>query len=143
MKTKFTFLLVISFTLFQSCQNEDKKINSENKPLQSISGTWTLFKVDKGDVTVDYTGKPTAVSLTLKDNGYFIFFDKITDEKMNESGVGKIQERYKGQYKLNDNKLTMNHYEGDSLITEIYSVEKISEKELVLKENSNTQYFKK
>ncbi len=103
----------------------------------SISGNWTLFKEQKGNKEVDLGENPTAVVLNLKENGYFIFYDKINDEGITESGVNKIQERFKGQYIISDGHLEMKHYVNDSLITEIYNVKDLSSEKLVLQEEKS------
>lgn len=147
MKTKIFTLFLLGFSTLLSCNSknpkEDQKEASE-KPV-SIHGTWTLFKESKNGKIHDYSGKPTAESLTLKENGYFIYFDLITDKKMSDSGVDQIQERYKGQFELKDKGLTLNHFVNDSLIAEIYTIQNLSAAELVLKEDKtgNTHYFKK
>lgn len=147
MKIKFFTLLIIGFSFLFSCGNnvEDGETSKLKKEDTGIYGTWTLFKEDKNGKKHDYLGKPTAESLTLKENGYFIYFDKITDEKMNESGVDQIQERYKGQFESTEKLLTLNHFEDDSLIVEKYTILKLSGDELTLKdlESDNIHYFKK
>lgn len=147
MKIKFFALLLVGVTLFSSCDSS-KPAESQKETKDetvSIHGTWTLFKEDKNGKHHDYVGKPTAVSLTLKENGYFIYFDMITDEEMSKSGVDQIQERYKGQFELKDKDLTLNHFVNDSLIAENYTIQNLSADELVLKETKtgNIHYFKK
>ncbi|MFO0493892.1 MAG: lipocalin family protein [Flavobacteriia bacterium] len=136
---KFYFILLL-VGLF-SCKS------SKNEPTQEVRiyGTWTLFKEQKGSKEIDLEEKPTAISLNLKDNGYFIFFDKINDAEMTESGVGKIQERYKGQYAMEDGHLEMKYYENDSLIEESFKIKELSAEKLVLQdENSGLlQYWKR
>jgi hypothetical protein len=104
-----------------------------------------LFKEQKNGKILDSKGKPTAVSIEFEANGYYVFFDKITDKKMIDSGVSEIQERYKGQYSLKGTVLKMNHFVNDSLITEEFDVQKLTADELVLKnKNSNhVEYYKK
>lgn len=140
----FTLLLAI---FFNSCSQSDNQTDSgENTTVaHPIFGTWTLIKENKNGKLVNYKGKPTALKLTLKDNGYFILFDKITDEKIKNSGVGAIQEYYKGQFEKKNKTLVMNRFEGDSLISEKYHIKELSGDELVLNDTkgNHTQYFKK
>lgn len=147
MKTYISLLLIFALSIFQSCNNNTStKVPEESKHgIVKIGGTWTLIKANNNGKRIDYEGKPTAVSLTLKENGYFIFFDKITDPKISNSGVDEIQVRYKGQYEYVGNTLKMNHFVDDSLITETYIVEDLSEEELVLKDEKTkkTQFYKK
>jgi hypothetical protein len=136
---KFYFILLL-VGLF-SCKSNKKESANE----VSLSGTWTLFKEQRGDKEINLEEKPTAVSLNLKDNGYFIYFDKINDSEMTESGVGTIQERYKGQYAMEDGHLEMKHYENDSLIEESFKIKELSAEKLVLQdENSeHIQFWKR
>lgn len=147
MKIKlFTLLLLVSAALY-SCGNstEESETAKTNEVSTGIYGTWTLFKEDKNGKKHDYSGKPTVESLTLKENGYYIYFDRITDEEMNKSGVDEIQERYKGQFEKTDKMLTLNHFENDSMIVEKYEILNLSDNELTLKnwDSDNIHYFKK
>ena len=61
---------------------------------------------------------------------------------MTESGVGEIQERYKGQYAMEDGHLEMKHYENDSLVEESFVIKELSAEKLVLQdENSGLLQF--
>lgn len=147
MKIKFVLLLTLGIFLIESCQNksEDKEVNKETKSTDLISGTWTLYSEVINGKQIDHSGKPTAVSLTFKDNGYYIFFDKITDEKISDSGVDKIQVRYKGQYEIKDKMLIMNQFENDSLITNNYLIKNLTETEFSIQDQKtkNIRNFKK
>ena len=133
---KFYFILLL-IGLYACKANKNESIGET-----SISGTWTLFKEQKGTKEINLEEKPTAVSLNLKDNGYFIYFDKINDEEMTESGVGEIQERYKGQYAMEGGHLEMKHYEKDSLVEESFVIKELSAEKLVLQdENSGLLQF--
>ncbi|MEY3236426.1 MAG: hypothetical protein RI883_527 [Bacteroidota bacterium] len=147
MKFIFTALLLLIVTSLQSCgekETSDEAGKTDNS-IVSINGDWTLHKEEKNGKKLDFSGKPTAVTLTIKENGYFIFFDKITNEKISNSGVPKIQERYKGQYDLDGKELSLNHFVNDSLVSESYSIESLTATELILKSNTtkNIQHFKK
>lgn len=147
MKIRLALLLILGLVTISSCEN--KTIKEEVKTSESsesnIIGTWTLYKEVINGKQVDHTGKPTAVSLTLKENSFFILFDKITDPKIVDSGVNEIQERYKGQYEKKDNNLIMNHFVDDSLVSKSVTIKLLTENELILKDNTtkNEQYFKK
>lgn len=153
MKIRFAALLILGMITFQSCKEttpeNDVKTSeisekSENNGVTLI-GTWTLYKEKIKGKQVDHSGNPTAVSLTFKENGFYIFFDKITDTKISDSGVDQIQERYKGQYEQTDNIIVMNHFIMDSLISKAYIIDRLTENELVLKEkdSKHEQYFKR
>jgi hypothetical protein len=147
MKRFFSFLALSILVISTSCSStESKSEEKSEKPVEvTINGEWTLFKEQKNGKILDSKGKPTAVSIEFEANGYYVFFDKITDQKMIDSGVSEIQERYKGQYSLKGTDLKMNHFVNDSLITEEFEVQKLTADELVLKnKNSNhVEYYKK
>ena len=147
MKPTITVLAILLSFTFNSCSDSGNENKSDNNTSvkQTIFGTWTLIKENKNGKLVNYKGKPTALKLTLKDNGYFILFDKITDEKIKNSGIGSIQEYYKGQFEKKNLTLVMNRFEGDSLISTKYQIKELSSDELVLNESkgNHTQYFKK
>lgn len=147
MKRFFSLLSLSLLIVSTSCTSKEPKTEEKTeKPVEvTINGEWTMYKEQKNGKLVDSKGKPTAVSLEFEANGYYVFFDKITDEKMIESGVSEIQERYKGQYSLKGKDLKMNHFVNDSLITEEFEVQKLTADELVLKSKSSNhiEYYKK
>lgn len=136
--TSFIALIVI----LSSCGSSDsgKKIQ-----VKDLDGIWTLYKETKGDKTIDYSGEPTASRYEFKENGYFVYYDQITNKRISESGVGSIQDHLKGQFELKENEILLNHYKGDSLITKVFEIESSSSDELVLVDNKTgkTSYFKK
>lgn len=97
-----------------------------------IIGKWTLVKEIWGEKEVNYDGIPTASKFEFKENGYYFYFDQITNEKIAKSGVGTIQENEKGQYIIDDNNLQLNHYEGDNLAIKIYQIKSQSASSLIL-----------
>lgn len=147
MKRFFSFLALSILVVSTSCSSTESKSEekSEKPVVITINGEWTLFKEQKNGKILDSKGKPTAVSIEFEANGYYVFFDKITDQKMIDSGVSEIQERYKGQYSLKGTVLKMNHFVNDSLMTEEFEVQKLTADELILKnKNSNhVEYYKK
>jgi hypothetical protein len=134
------FLLLL--LLISSCTSSNDKVDLKSKDL---NGIWTLFKETKGDKTIDYNGEPTASRYEFKENGYFVFYDQITNKKISESGVGSMQDHLKGQFEVKENKILLNHYEQDSLITKIIVVDKISSTELVLvdEKSGKSSYYRK
>lgn len=152
MKLQLIAFISVVMALLNSCQNSTQKSKteqeqiSETKDPKDIKGTWTLVEeLHKEGKNVVWEGRPTVPEMTFKENGYFLFVDRITDEEMKSEGIATIQDRYKGQYDLKGDKLTLNHYQSDSLITETFSVEKISQDELVIndKEHGHTMKFKR
>lgn len=147
MKLIFTVLLILSAVSLESCGEKgvSNKTTETKDTTFSLNGDWTLFKEEKKGQKLDYASEPIAVTITFKENGYFIFYDKITNEEISNSGVPKIQERYKGQYEIVGKELNLNHFINDSLISENFTIEGLTASELILKSKrtSNIQYFKK
>lgn len=139
MKSIF-YLFLIVFTVV-ACNRTEEITDEEN---ESIVGQWTLFKEEKKGKSFNYDGVPTATKIEFKENGYFILFDEITDEKIKNENIGSIQEDYKGQFELTGSQLKMNRFDGDSSSTEIFSVNKLSSDELILKgDNGRVRYFRR
>jgi hypothetical protein len=148
MKSPF-FLLTILFLLF-SCgrknDTRDLESKSENRDtLSLLSGTWTLTdEVFLNGKKIIWADRPTMPQLRFGTNSYFLFADIVTDEKMIKEGIPAIQERYKGQFSFENSKLKLTHYEGESIISEIYVVKKIDADHLELYEEvmGQTLFFK-
>lgn len=136
----FPFLLLTSILIGSCGTSESTKSTEEN-----LFGTWTLFKETKQGKSIDYAGVPSASRIEFDSTGYFVYYDQITDEKISNAGVGVIQDHYKGQFKLEEMDLKMNHYIQDTLIVKKFKIEKISDTELVLidEKAGKTSYFKK
>jgi len=134
------FFLFISILITSCGTSENPKSTEEN-----LFGTWTLFKETKQGKTIDYTGVPAASRIEFDSTGYFVYYHQITDEKISNAGVGVIQDHYKGQFKLEEMDLKMNHYIQDTLIVKQYKIEKISDTELVLLDQKagKVSYYKK
>lgn len=144
----FFFLFAMAF-VFSECQDSsDTKETtvSEKEGPADIKGTWTLTEeLHKGGKNVVWEGRPTVPEMTFKENGYFLFVDRITDEEMKSEGIPSIQDRYKGQYDLKGSSLTLNHYLADSLVTRKFKIEKMNAAELVIndEEHGHTMIFKR
>lgn len=141
MKTSIlTFLaigLLSSIIVISSCTSNttsDKKVSSENN--SSIAKKWTLSD-NNGNSTQN---NPTMVVMSLEKNGYFIIYDTITDPKFVAAGINKIQPISKGQWKYNDNELTLNHLIPDSSVVEVFKVQMITDSKLVTIDSHNKKH---
>lgn len=152
MKRGLFYVLLIGILINAGCQNSSEKVSKEETEVfekggaADIKGTWTLTEeFHKGGKNVIWEGRPTVPEMTFKENGYFLFVDRITDEEMKSEGIPALQDRYKGQYDLKGSSLTLNHYQADSLITRNFVIEKMSSSELVIndKEHGHTMIFKR
>lgn len=142
MKTFTIPLSVLLIALLSACGNPSSSTKPDSKDLK---GTWTLFKETKQGKTIDYSGVPSASRIEFKENGYFVYFDQITDEKINKSNIGSIQDYLKGQYELKDGEILLNHYNQDTLVTKRLRLESLKENEMILKDEraGKLSYFKK
>ena len=116
------------------------------KKLQSsdLTGLWTLYKVEKEGKTQDYSGVPSATRIEFIENGYFLLFDQITDDKINSAGKGSIQDKLKGQYEVSKGALQLNHYVGDSLIRREMKIISLEKDVLILEdEKGKTSHYKR
>jgi hypothetical protein len=128
--------------LMSACANSENNnglINEENSydTLELLKGTWTITKElhSKGKNVV-WQGRPTVPQLTFNQNAYFLIVDRVTDEKMQKDGIPAIQERYKGQFTWKNATLQLDHYVEDSLITEKFQINKITDKDLIIEDRS-------
>lgn len=142
MKTPLLFVLLFTQLIFVACTSDETKQENETSQLK---GVWTLYKETKKGKTIDYSGVPTAARMEFRENGYYIIYDQVTDEKFSQSGVSTIQDNSKGQFELKNNEIHLNRYENDSLITKVLNVEKLDDKTLVIRDNQKgkVSYFKK
>ena len=147
---RYTFsLLTIVLLIFSCGQKSDAKVNESkregNDTLSLLLGSWTLTdEVFLNGKKIIWADRPTMPQLKFGKNSYFMFADIVTDEKMIKEGIPAIQERYKGQFSFENSKLKLTHYEGESIINEIYVVKKIDADHLELYEEvmGQTLFFK-
>lgn len=147
---RYTFsLLTIVLLIFSCGQKSDTKVNESkregNDTLSLLLGSWTLTdEVFLNGKKIVWADRPTMPQLKFGTNSYFMFADIVTDEKMIKEGIPAIQERYKGQFSFENSKLKLTHYEGESIINEIYVVKKINADHLELYEEvmGQTLFFK-
>ncbi|MES2799538.1 MAG: lipocalin family protein [Bacteroidota bacterium] len=140
MKSLFIFSLLAIFSI-SSCGTP---YDSSQKNT-GIVGNWTLVKEVKNNKVINYDGIPTASKYEFKENGYYVYYDKITNEKIAKSGVGTIQDIEKGQFMQEDADLKLNHYLGDSLVTKTLIVKEQTATHLTLfdETTNKTSHFKK
>lgn len=135
----FATSLVLFLLIGCTSTKDVKKLNGSD-----LTGLWTLFKEEKQGKTQDYSGVPSATRIEFIENGYFLLFDQITDEKINNSGIGSIQDKSKGQFEVKDGTIQLNHYEGDSLIKRQLTIVSFENDVLILKdEKGKTSHFKR
>jgi hypothetical protein len=128
--------------LMSACSNSENKNDlmsdgNSTDTLELLTGTWTITQElhTKGKNVV-WEGRPTVPQLTFHQNSYFLLVDRVTDEKMQKDGIPAIQERYKGQFTWKNASLQLVHYVNDSLITEKFQINKITQKDLIIEDRS-------
>jgi|GEM_PF-1608615 len=147
---RHTFFILTFVLLIFSCgqKNDTKVLESKieaNDTLSLLLGSWTLTdEVFLNGKKIVWADRPTMPQLQFGTNSYFMFADIVTDEKMIKEGIPAIQERYKGQFSFDNSKLKLTHYEGESIIGEIFVVKKIDADHLELYEEvkGQTLFFK-
>ncbi len=138
----YLFYTAVSVSII-GCQNSeesnttDRTARSENLINVKIQGAWTLTDELYKGKSVKWEGRPISPEMIFKENGYYLYVDRITDKKMKSDGISTIQERYKGQFYLNGNNLIMHHYISDSLVTKRFKVEKLNATELVINDTEH------
>lgn len=132
-------IFTLTFLVLISCGTP----YDSSKKDTGLVGKWTLVKEVKGEKVIDYDGIPTASKYEFKDNGYYVYFDQITNEKIAKSGVGTIQDNEKGQYVIDGKHLILNHYIGDSLVSKSLSIETQNATKLIVvdKKSGKTSHY--
>ena len=139
---RLSFFYLIFMALMSACANSENKNDGMSDgiavdTLDLLKGTWTITKElhTKGKNVV-WEGRPTVPQLTFNQNAYFLLVDRVTDEKMQKDGIPAIQERYKGQFIWKNAILQLDHYAEDSLVTEKFQINKITDKDLIIEDKS-------
>lgn len=165
MKLVALFFLV-AFILF-SCKNDQKESNDSTK---SSSGEVSVEDKIKSNSDIDediqsmlvrrwkfnertspddkesmkFGDESSDVVLRLEPNGFFMIYDSITDERIIEKGLKRIEQRSSGQWDLIDEKvLILRKITSDTIIIDSLRIEKLDKLNLVTetKNNNRITYF--
>jgi hypothetical protein len=136
MKFFSTLILFGLFAHFSSCSSPAGTEKPEKQEAPSIVRKWKLqshenksFAGDK----LDLSSQPTDIILSLRQEGYFVIYDTFTDPRFKTPGLNRIQQRSKGQWKQEGDKLILHHTNGDSSYTEELYVTELNKNTLVTK----------
>lgn len=145
MKTISIIIIGLSL-LFFSCEDsektvsatiEDKVEDKKDKELsieEALSKRW-MYKErisTDGEKKFKYGDESSDVILRLDNNGYFIIYDSITDPRLIEKGVRKIEQRSSGQWEmLSDDLLVLRKISNDTVIVDTLKIDSIKENKLV------------
>ena len=135
MKTYLLHMASACLLLFSCAGNT---ANEDTKSL--LTGKWRLASATqnpKSGNQLDLSHEPSTVILHLQQNGYFQIYDSLTDSKLVQASVPRIQQRSKGQWKLHATHLLLTHYREDSTYMESLEIKRINENELVTRSNGN------
>jgi len=125
MKRTTGILFLTAGLIFSSCSS--KTIDKE-----SLVGRWKLSKKEGNDKkSIDLTNKSTVLILNLEENGYYTYYDSVTNPDWINTGVPRIQVQSKGQWTLEDQILVLTDSDQDKV--ERLNIEKISDDDMVTK----------
>jgi len=131
MMKRFIFLssigLFLGLFVFLAC--DSKKTSTSNKAIvkKYLTKRWVLTN-ENG---VLENGLPSHVILSLEDNGYFLVYDTIIDNRFLAAGIKRIQPISKGQWKMEKNQLILNHLLPNLSHTEIFLIKSLDRNKLV------------
>lgn len=126
MKTTVYSLFILLVTTLASCENAMDSAST-------IKGKWLLEKQEKdSQKPVTFKGQPTNIVLDLENNGYFLVYDTLMSDEWANTGVPRKQERARGQWTLEKDVLTLSHLSPDKNTIETYTIDQLSESQLVL-----------
>jgi len=125
------YWILLLLNLVVSCGLDVNKPTNFSITKSRLSKKWVLAnesgKVDKGSAT--------HVVLSLEKTGYFLVYDTIIDSKFVTAGIRKIQPISKGQWRVDKNKIILNHLLPNISHKEIFKIE-LLERDILITEDS-------
>lgn len=125
------YSILLLLNLVVSCGLDVKKPTNFTITQSRLSKKWVLAnergKVDKGSAT--------HVVLSLEKAGYFLVYDTIIDSRFVAAGISKIQPISKGQWRLDENNLILNHLLPNINHKEIFKIE-LLDRDILITEDS-------
>ncbi|MBI1838519.1 MAG: hypothetical protein HYR91_14745 [Flavobacteriia bacterium] len=130
---KNTFCLLSFIFIIVSCGNNDIKnenpiTSSKESSENTIVGKWKLIQ-EKSDGSSD-------VMLHIEKSGYFEVNTVLNDPKFAKAGIDKIQPISKGQWKIENGVLILNHINQDQIKKEDFEIIKCDSENLKI-QNKN------
>jgi len=129
------FFFLIAFA-FSSCdpnsisEKGNESPSEYNESINTLTKKWVLLD----DIAED---SPTMVIMSFEKNGYFIIYDTIIDHKFAEAGINKIQPISKGQWKYENNQISLMHLLPESQNPETFKVKSLSSTKLIMIGSNN------
>jgi len=125
------YWILLLLNLVVSCGLDVNKPTDFSISKSRLSKKWVLAnergKVDKGAAT--------HVVLSLEKTGYFLVYDTIIDSRFVAAGIRKIQPISKGQWRVDKNKIILNHLLPNISHKEIFKIE-LLERDILITEDS-------
>lgn len=107
---------------------------NESTMEEAVSKRW-MYKErvsTDGEKKFSYGDESSDVILRLDNNGYFIIYDSITDPRLIEKGVRKIEQRSSGQWELlSDDLLVLRKITNDTVIVDSLRIDSVKDGKLV------------
>lgn len=133
-KLGFFVGIIILVSCTSTPETDKNPVVETTTKIESIAKRWTLSdKAGEKEKTME-------IILSMKENGYFMIYDTIIDKKFIEAGINKIQPISKGQWKLKEEKLILNHIQNDSSHVEEFSIKSMDANKLVLVGSNNKSH---
>jgi hypothetical protein len=126
----FCFTLFLLNIVF-GCDLDNYRQSNLSITKKELSKKWVLAN-ERGKLE---KGLATHVILSLEKTGYFLVYDTIIDTKFVAAGIKKIQPISKGQWRVSDNKLILNHLLPNVSHKEIFKI-KLLERDILITEDS-------
>lgn len=109
--------------------------NGGSSILKKIAHQWVLVNRanTNKDKSVDYSAEAPSIITQFEKNGFFSVFDLI-EVRTGADKSETLKARTSGQWEVhNDNELVMRHSSNDSAKVESYIIEKLDDKNLIIK----------
>lgn len=146
MRTISIILMGLSL-LFTSCEDKgheetspDENKNTEEQSAKELTMEEALSKrwmykertSTDGEKKFSYGDESSDVILRLDHNGYFMIYDSITDQRIIEKGVRRIEQRSSGQWELlSEDLLVLRKISNDTVVVDSLQIESIRNDKLV------------
>ena len=131
----FCSLLILLNVVDSCCIDITYKTNNSITK-KGLSKNWVLAnergKLEKGLVS--------HVILSLEKTGYFSVYDTIIDSSFVAAGISKIQSISKGQWKIKEDKLILNHLLPNISHTEIFKVQQLENDILITEDKEKNKH---
>ncbi len=128
--------LLLLLNVVASCCLDIKNKTNISITKKGLSKKWVLAN-ERGKLE---KGLATHVILSLEKTGYFLVYDTIIDSRFVAAGISKIQPISKGQWKVKEDKLILNHLLPNISHTEIFKVRQLENDILITEDKEKIKH---